>query len=680
MNISTIVKSAKEYLPGLDEKRLVGAYEFAKTAHEGQKRSDGSPYASHPLATCEILIQLKVDEDTLITALLHDVPEDTSYTLKDVEKRFGKKVAFLVEGVTKLSKVQYKHDMAERQIESLKRLFFHSAKDLRIILVKLADRLHNMRTLEYLPIRGKRLRIAKESLEIYAPIANLLGIWEIKSEMEDLCFKFLYPDDFERTKTLVEESSLRNDEILHKTLRKVKSTLKRHNIHAEVRARKKNLYSIFKKMLHTGKTFHDIYDLVALRIVVDSIDDCYRALGVVHQAFRPKHKRVKDYIAVPKVNGYQSLHTTVFGPGGTMTEFQIRTQEMHLEAEYGVAAHYFYHALKGKNKSGYVPAIFRKHAEWAKKVLDIQKEVKTGYDFVESLKFDIFQDRIFSFTPEGDVVDLPYGANAIDFAYHIHSDVGNHATSVEINGERLPLTTQLKTGDTVKIIRSKKSGGPRRSWLPIVKTNLARNKIKDFFKHESKQMNHKAGLKLLERELQLLGKKKLKKLPKEREKEILEKFGVETVRELITGIGDGSISVKTVIHEFYTPKEILGKPSYDLEVKNKDMLSKRRIDHAMAIILGNEELKEVADKDSMCLYRVEVNLICRDRVGLLKDIALTLSNLGVNIHGIKVVPTANTNDRHIIATIDVCGLEHLEEALRALTVVRDVLKVYKSSC
>ncbi|MBU1019056.1 MAG: RelA/SpoT family protein [Patescibacteria group bacterium] len=679
MDISTIVKAAKEYLPDLNEKRLVSAYDFAKKAHDGQKRSDGSPYSTHPLATAKILTEFKVDEDTLITAFLHDVPEDTKYTLKDIEKMFGKKVSCLVEGVTKLSKVQYKHDMAERQIESLKRLFFHSAKDLRIILVKLADRLHNMRTLQYLPIRGKRIRIAKESLEIYAPIANLLGIWEIKSEMEDLCFEFLYPDDFKRTKQLVEESSLRNDEVIHKTVRKIKISLTKHNIKAEVRARKKNLYSIFKKMLHTGKTFHDIYDLVALRIIVEDIDACYRALGVVHQTFRPKHKRVKDYIAVPKVNGYQSLHTTVFGVDGTITEFQIRTYEMHLEAEYGIAAHYFYNASRGRVNGNRVPSIFKKHAEWAKKVLAIQKEVQTGYDFVENLKFDIFQDRIFVFTPQGDVIDLPYGANAVDFAYHIHSDVGNEAANAEINGERLPLTTQLNTGDTIKINRSKSSGGPHRGWLILVKTGLARTKIKEYFKKESSQNNYAAGLRVLKRELQLFGKNELKKLPEIREKEVLEKFDVDSIEALMTGIGEGNITVRNVIHEFYTSEEILGKPTSKSGLKDDDLLSKRRFDHAMAIVLGNEELKEKADKNSLCLYRVEINIICHDRVGLLKDIALTLSSLGVNIHEIKMATTANTVDRHMVVIIDVCDLEHLEEALRALTVVRDVVKIYKSS-
>ncbi|PIS03817.1 hypothetical protein COT83_04005, partial [Candidatus Peregrinibacteria bacterium CG10_big_fil_rev_8_21_14_0_10_44_7] len=336
MRIGTVIKLAKEYMPDLDDERLLEAYEFARDAHGDQKRNDGSPYIMHPLSTCAILLNYKVDEDTLITALLHDVPEDTNATIKDIEKHFGKKVAYLVQGVTKLSKVYYKHNMAERQIESLKRLFIHSAEDLRIILVKLADRLHNMRTLEFVSIPGKRLRISKETLEIYVPIANLLGIWEIKSEMEDLCFKYIYPTDYEKTRELVETSALQNDNILKSTVRKIQSVLKSKRIKAKIQARRKSLYSIFKKMLHTGKTFHDIYDLIALRIIVTNIDNCYRTLGIIHQTFRPKHKRIKDYIAVPKVNGYQSLHTTVFGIDGTITEFQIRTETMHLESEYGI--------------------------------------------------------------------------------------------------------------------------------------------------------------------------------------------------------------------------------------------------------------------------------------------------------------------------------------------------------
>ncbi len=680
MRIGTVVKLAKEYMPDLDEDRLIKAYEFAKKAHEDQKRNDGSPYIIHPLSTCTILLDYKVDEDTLLTALLHDVPEDTEYTIKNIEKRFGKKVAYLVEGVTKLSKVYYKHNMAERQIESLKRLFIHSAEDLRIILVKLADRLHNMRTLEFVNVPGKRLRISKETLEIYVPIANLLGIWEIKSEMEDLCFKYIYPSDYEKTRDLVEASALQNDNILKSTARKVKNALKAKKVKAKIQARRKSLYSIFKKMLYTGKTFHDIYDLIALRIIVKNVDDCYRTLGVIHQAFKPKHKRIKDYIAVPKVNGYQSLHTTVFGIDGTITEFQIRTEDMHLESEYGIAAHYFYDAKRrsSKNKKESVPAAFTKHAEWAKKVLAIQKEVKNDYDFVANLKFDVFQDRIFSFTPKGDVVDLPFGANAIDFAYHIHTDVGNKAVSAEINGERLPLATPLQTGDTVKIITNNKSR-PKRDWLSLVKTNHARTKIKDHFKHQGSTQNYKAGLKLLNNELEMFGQKKLKKVSSKALQEVLDKFEVKDMKKLVTAIGEGSINVRNVIREFYTPEELLGKPAVMDNIQNEDMLSKDRINRAMSIVLGNEELSEKANKDALRIYRVDVSIDAHDRVGMLRDIAMKLSKLGVNIYKVGVRNAKKKDIKRMDLKIEVYDLDHFERALRAIRSIKDVVKVYRDS-
>jgi len=676
MRIDTVIKLAKEYLPDLNEKKLRAAYEFAKKAHGDQRRKDGSSYIIHPLATCVILTNYQVDEETLLTALLHDVPEDTDYTIKDIEKKFGKKVAYLVEGVTKLSKVYYQHNMADRQIESLKRLFIHSAKDLRIILVKLADRLHNMRTLDFLSVPGKRLRISKETLEIYAPIANLLGIWDIKSELEDLCFKYIYPSDFERTRKLVSESALQNDEILKATVRKIKAVLKTKKIKTRIRARRKSLYSIFKKMLYTGKTFHDIYDLIALRVIVKDVDACYLALGAIHQVFKPKHKRVKDYIAVPKVNGYQSLHTIVFGIDGTMTEFQIRTEEMHLEAEYGIAAHYFYDAkLKGQQKN--LPSIFKKHAEWATKVLDIQKEVKDNYDFVESLKFDVFQDRIFAFTPKGEVIDLPYGANAIDFAYHIHTDVGNKATTAEINGESMPLVTQLKTGDTVKIFTSAKSS-PKRDWLTIVKTSQARTKIKEYFKKQGSKKNYNAGNRLLKKELEMFGQDKLKKLPPKVLDEVLQGFEVKNMKGLITAIGNGGVNVKNVIHTFFTPSELLGNPiKQKMKSGDKERLSKDRMNRAMAIISGNEELSEKADRGSLRIYRIDICIEGLDRVGLLKDVTVKLSKLGVNIYKVSVANTDDPNIRRLILKIEIYDLDHLERVLRGLKTVKDVVKVYK---
>jgi len=629
-------------MPDLNEQKILDAYSFAEEAHKNQKRDDGSPYITHPLETCMILTNLQADEDMLITALLHDVPEDTGYSLKDVGGKFGKKVAFLVEGVTKLSRVYYKHNMADRQIESLKRLFLHSAKDLRIILVKLADRLHNMRTLGNIKNESKKLLIANETLEIYVPVANLLGIWEIKFEMEDLCFEHIYPTDYSRMNSLVEQSAIRNDHILKETLKIAKSAVKSRGINAEIYARKKNLYSIYKKMVRTGRQFKDIYDLIALRVIVNNVDECYLALGAIHQTFKPKPKRIKDYIAVPKVNGYRSIHTTVFGIDGVITEFQIRTKQMHLDDEYGIAAHYFYDYSKAKKQK--IGEVFRKHADWAKKILDIQKEARTSNDFVDGMKFDIFQDRIFVFTPRGDVIDLPYGSNVVDFAYHIHSDIGDHLLSAEINGEPVTPTAQLKTGDTVKIEISDKVLGPKREWLQFAKTGLAKTRIKEFFKKQSTQKNYNAGLQLLGQELKLLGISELKKMSSKAENEFLKNFSVKSKRELVILIGNGDINVKNVIHTLYSHEELLGTPPA---------------------------------KGTQSSYQVEINIIFKDRVGFLRDIAMLFSNLGVNISQIKDLNADSNMQKRLSMTIEVNNLRHLDEALMAVSSVKDIVKVWK---
>lgn len=641
MNISQIIKAASKYTPGLDEQRILDAYVFAEKAHKEQKRDDGAPYITHPLETCMILTSLQADEDMLTTALLHDVPENTGYTLKDIEAKFGKEVAFLVEGVTKLSRVYYKHNMVDRQIESLKRLFLHSAKDLRIILVKLSDRLHNMRTLDNIQNESKRLFIANETLEIYVPVANLLGIWEIKSEIEDLCFKYIHPTDYAKMNFLVEQSAIRNDQILKETLRITKNIMKSKGINAEIYARKKNLYSIFKKMVRTGRQFKDIYDLIALRVIVNDIDECYLALGVIHQTFKPKPKRVKDYIAVPKINGYRSIHTTVFGMDGIITEFQIRTKQMHLDDEYGIAAHYFYDYSNTKKEK--IGEIFREHADWAKKILNIQKEAKTSGDFVDGMKFDIFQDRIFVFTPRGDVVDLPYGSNIVDFAYHIHSDIGDHLLSAEVNGEPVIPTTQLKTGDTVKIESSDKVTGPKREWLQFVKTGLAKTKIKEFFRKQSTRKNYNAGLALLEKELNLLGIDELKKTSPKEESKFLKDFGVKSKRELIASIGSGDINVKNIIRAMYSREELLGTPP---------------------------------KKKNNC-YEIEINIIFKDRIGFLRDIAMLFSNLGVNISQIKNLGSNSNMQKYLSMTIEVRSIEHLDSALMSVNLMKGIVKVWK---
>ena len=443
------------------------AFEFAQKAHADQKRKNGEPYIQHSLRTAFVLTQIKADLETVVAGLLHDIPEDTEYTLADIEKNFGEEVADLVEGITKLSKIKYRG--IERYSESLRKMFLAMAKDLRVILIKFADRLHNLRTLESLPLE-KRLRIAKETLEIYAPIAGLLGVFRLKWQLEDICFKHLYPEEYKKLEYKYEvEKKYEHNQYIQKTKNILGAKLKEAKIPFQITSRFKHLYGIYLKMQKKDRKFAEIYDVFAMRVVVPSIADCYKTLGIIHSLWRPNPSRFKDYIAVPKPNGYRALHTTVYGLESKSCEFQIRTKEMDEQAKFGIAAHWYYKA-KGSvsiNQPG-----------WVKEVLKIQKDTEDTLDFIKQIKFDVFHDRIFVFTPKGDVFDLPKGSTPIDFAYYVHSDIGNQAVGAMVNDKIATLDQGLKNGDLVEIIREKKRKGPSRDWLKIVKTATARNKIK----------------------------------------------------------------------------------------------------------------------------------------------------------------------------------------------------------
>ena len=443
------------------------AFEFAQKAHADQKRKNGEPYIQHSLRTAFVLTQIKADLETVVAGLLHDIPEDTEYTLADIEKNFGEEVADLVEGITKLSKIKYRG--IERYSESLRKMFLAMAKDLRVILIKFADRLHNLRTLESLPLE-KRLRIAKETLEIYAPIAGLLGVFRLKWQLEDICFKHLYPEEYKKLEYKYKvEKKYEHNQYIQKTKNILGAKLKEAKIPFQITSRFKHLYGIYLKMQKKDRKFAEIYDVFAMRVVVPSIADCYKTLGIIHSLWRPNPSRFKDYIAVPKPNGYRALHTTVYGLEGKSCEFQIRTKEMDEQAKFGIAAHWYYKA-KGSvsiNQPG-----------WVKEVLKIQKDTEDTLDFIKQIKFDVFHDRIFVFTPKGDVFDLPKGSTPIDFAYYVHSDIGNQAVGAMVNDKIATLDQGLKNGDLVEIIREKKRKGPSRDWLKIVKTATARNKIK----------------------------------------------------------------------------------------------------------------------------------------------------------------------------------------------------------
>lgn len=470
MTIERIIKKFQDNHPKTDTKILRKAFEFADMAHAGQKRKNGDPYIQHPLHTAYILTEIKADLATVTAGLLHDVPEDTKHGLDEIKKEFGPEVYSLVKGVTKLGTLKYRG--IERYRENLKKMFLAMTNDLRVIFIKFCDRLNNLRTLENLPPE-KQKRIAQETLEIYAPIAGLLGIGRLKWQMEDICFKFLYPEKFHELEYKYEvERKVERNKFFQKVKNILALKLKEANIKYEIEARFKHLYSIYKKMQEKDRKFDEIYDVFALRVIVPTVDDCYKVLGIIHTLWKPKPNRFKDYIAVPKPNGYRSLHTTIFGPEGKATEFQIRTLEMHEESIYGLAAHWYYKAEKGSHAY--------QAPNWVKEIVEIQKEITNTSELVKNIKMDIFRDRIFVFSPKGDVFELPEQATPIDFAYAVHSNVGNKAAGVIVNDKLGRLDQELKNGDLVEIIIEKNRQYPNKDWLKFVKTKRARDRIKQF--------------------------------------------------------------------------------------------------------------------------------------------------------------------------------------------------------
>ncbi|QQR54854.1 bifunctional (p)ppGpp synthetase/guanosine-3',5'-bis(diphosphate) 3'-pyrophosphohydrolase [Candidatus Peregrinibacteria bacterium] len=631
-----LVNAAKSYLPDLNEKRLKKAFEFAKMAHGSQERRDGSPYITHPWSAAMILTKLHVDEDTLIACLLHDVPEDTEYSIEDVGERFGSKVQFLVDGITKLSKVHYRNDMESRQVESLKKLFIHNAQDPRIILIKLADRLHNMMTLEAISNPEKRQRIAKETIEIFVPIANLFGIWELKNQLEDWCFKALHPVEYANILEMVNASNYKRQNVLKKTIQSVKKIFKEKHIEiVAIEGREKNIYSIYRKMLRSGKSFRDIYDLIGVRIIVKDVGLCYQVLGVIHQDFRPKIGRLKDYIAIPKNNGYQSIHTTVFGVDGVLTEFQIRTYDMHLENEYGVAAHYFY-----SNKKKKVSTKTDKKYQWVQRILDLQRSTTNNQKFMEDLKLDIFEDRIFVFTPKGDVVDLPVGSTVIDFAYHIHSDLGMLAVGALVNGKNAPLSTPLGSGDTVLIDTSEESEGPEVEWLNLVHTSLAKTRIREFLKEKNRTDSVQAGEEALDHELKVLGADGVESLTDLQKVMAIEHFSKSSWEELLNDLGQGTLDMRDLWRVLLTEDELMGLP-----------------------------------QDNLHLVHLEVQ--GQNRVGLLKDLTSVLVRLNVNIQSISAGAGKRDQVVNIQLILEIETLSQFERLLKEFRKVPGVLKIMR---
>ena len=585
-----LIDTIHSYLPQAKCDDVTKAYNLAEEAHKDQRRVSGEPYILHPLAVAQILADMKIDTTTITASLLHDVVEDTSYTLDDLKKMFGKEVAFLVDGVTKLSRLNYR-TKEDQQLNSMRKMFLAMAKDVRVVVIKLADRLHNMRTLRYMR-SDKQKRIAQETLEIFAPLAHRLGIFNIKWELEDLSFRYLEPDKYYDLVDQMKQKRHVREEIVNEAIDVLKKALDDAHIHCEINGRPKHFYSIYKKMKKDNRDLSQVYDLFAIRVIVDDVKDCYGVLGIVHSLWKPLPYRFKDYIAMPKPNNYQSLHTTVIGTRGQPVEIQIRTWEMHRIAEYGVAAHWRY---KEGNQTANKDA-FDEKMGWLRNLLEWQ-DTSNPKEFVNALKLDAFSDEVFVFSPRGDVIDLPQGSIPIDFAYRIHTDVGHRCVGAKINGKIVPLDYKLKNGDIVEIITSK-VGKPSLDWLNIVGNSESRSKIRSWFKKENREENIAKGLDALERECKRLGHDWKALNVGGRLGRVAKQMNAGSEDDLVAAVGYGGFAVNTVLIKL-------------LELHKKDLQKQEEKTNSLAALEKLKTKKPVKHNGTGILVKGEPGLLVR---------------------------------------------------------------------
>ena len=720
--IEDIIAKVKKKNKRADTKIILRAYQFAKEKHGDQLRKSGEPYIVHPVQVAYILADLGLDESTICAALLHDVVEDTEVTHEDLVHEFSQEIADMVDGVTKLSKLNYE-SVEEAQVENYRKMFLAMGKDIRVIMIKLADRLHNMRTLKYLT-RDRQIANAKETMELYAPLANRMGIYSLKWELEDLSFKYLYPGEYREIIEGINKKREERLQFIDKIEDEIRVQLKKQKIDGEITGRAKHLYSIYRKMKRDNCTLDQIYDLFALRIIVNSVKDCYAALGVVHELYNPMPGRFKDYIAVPKPNMYQSLHTTLIGENGTPFEVQIRTWDMHRVAEFGIAAHWAYKEasfMKGKKAN---VVVTEDKLAWLRETLEWQKDMQTPQEFLNTLKTELFEDEVYVFTPKGDIKVLPRGSTPIDYAYSIHAEVGHHMTGCKINSKMMPIITKLKNGDIVEIITSDNAKGPSRDWLKFIKSSAAKNKINAWFKKNLREENIEKGKEAVEREIKRIGMNYAELFKPEFVQGALTRYKFNTVEDMYAAIGFGAITsgkviarileeyrkvhkeenVEEKIEELAKEKEKESKPSKaGVVVKGIDnclvKLSKccnpvpgdnivGYITRGRGVSIHRADCKNLKDlfedsesrmidvywhTDKKASYHVDVEIFANDRNGLLADIIQA-----INGSKTKLVAMNSRANKERIATTDITvEVENLEELNQLLKALRKVDSVYE---
>ena len=720
VTIQSLIETVKSYMPNADTDKIERAYLVAKEGHAGQVRASGEPYINHPLNVAAILAELQLDDTTITAALLHDVVEDTIFTLDEMEDMFGSEVSLMIDGVTKIGKI-YFQTKEQQQIEAYRKLIIATARDLRVILIKLADRLHNMRTLKFMR-EDKRKRIAQETLELYAPLANRLGISNIKWELEDLSLRYLEPDVYYNLVEHVKQKRRERQIYISEAVRLIEEEFDELEIHASISGRAKHFYSIYKKMMRDHKDIGEIYDLSAVRILVDTVEDCYKVLGIIHAKWRPIPGRFKDYIAMPKSNGYRSLHTTVMALGYPL-EIQIRTFAMHKISEYGVAAHWKY---KESGASKAANSDRDQKISWLRQMVKMQREIRDPKEYLEALKLDFFSDEVFVFTPGRDLVVLPKGSNPIDFAYRIHTEVGHHCVGAKVNGRIVPLEYKLQNGDFVEVVTNKSNNGPSRDWLNIVASSDTRTKIRSWFKRENREENIAHGREMIDAELKKLGYNP-KDLLKENRLETIAKRMNISEDDLLAGVGYGGTSAHSVVTKLVEMhnKEIAANTPSDIsallaEIKQLPERKQKNSEQGVLVegesgffvrlakccnpipgdeicgyitrgrgvtvhrtdcpnVLSNtsdiERMIEVSwDETGDKLFNVELEIVCVDKAGVLADLIAVPAEMKLNLHTIHA-----TNNKNKTSTVklgvEVKNAAQVETLMNKLRRVESVFSV-----